>query len=293
MSPSKAIPKMKKSLEKKRKKIKVLTKKNIRKERTIKGLLKKLESMKHLDADQTCLSNFGHLTRDLFTNELKNSKKGKNSRYSDSIKQFAVSLHFYSPRAYEYVRKFLHLPCSATIRAWAAAIQCEPGFLTDVIEHLQNTLKDDEKDCILLVDEMAIKKEVIWDVKNKKFAGHTDYGPTLAEEPDSIATNALVVMAVGLKRPWFHPIAYFLVDQAQIINEAISLLTEASLEVHRVTFDGCAKNIATARCLGCKIDKFDGSFKHPTRPNKLYCILTTSYWTYAICLNLQETVWVT
>ena len=282
MSPSKTIPKMKKSLEKKRKKIKVLTKKNIRKEKTIKGLLKKLESMKHLDADQTqrLLSNFGHLTRDLFTNELKNSKKGKNSRYSDSIKQFAVSLHFYSPRAYEYVRKSLHLPCSATIRAWAAAIQCEPGFLTDVIEHLQNTLKDDEKDCILLVDEMAIKKEVIWDVKNKKFAGHTDYGPILAEEPDSIATNALVVMAVGLKRPWFHPVAYFLVDritskmQAQIINEAISLLTEASLEVHGVTFDGCAKNIATARCLGCKIDKFDGSFKHPTRPNKtLYVIL--------------------
>ena len=112
ISPSKVIPKMQKSLEKKRKKIKVLTKKNIRKEKTIKGLLKKLENMKHLDAEQTqsLLSNFGHMTRDFFTNELKNSKKGKNSRYSDSIKQFAVSLHFYSPRAYEYVRKSLHLP---------------------------------------------------------------------------------------------------------------------------------------------------------------------------------------
>ena len=63
--------------------------------------------------------------------------------------------------------------------------------------------------------------------KDKKFAGHTDYGSILAEEPDSIATNALVVMAVGLKRPRFHPVAYFLVDhitskmQVQIINEAI------------------------------------------------------------------------
>jgi len=90
------------------------------------------------------------------------------------------------------VTKSLHLPCSATIRAWTAAIKCEPGFLTDVIEHLQNTLKDDEKDCILLVDEMAIKKEVAWDVKNKKFAGYTDYGPILAEEPDCITKNALV-----------------------------------------------------------------------------------------------------
>ena len=92
-----------------------------------------------------------------------------------------MSLHFYSPRAYEYVRKSLHLPCSATILTWAAAIKCEAGFLADVIEHLQNTLQEDEKDCILLVDEITIKKEVLWDVKNKKVAGHTDYGPILAE----------------------------------------------------------------------------------------------------------------
>ena len=178
------------------------------------------------------------------------------------------------------MRKSFQLPCSATIPAWAAAIQCEPGFLTDVIEHLQNTHTDDEKDCILLVDQMAIKKEVIWDVKNKKFAGNTDYGLIFAEEPGSIAIKALVVMAAGLKRLWFHPVAYFLVDritskmQAQFINEAINLITEASLEVHGVTFDGCATNIATARCLVCKIDKFDVSFKHPTRQNKtLYVIL--------------------
>ena len=127
---------------------------------------------------------------------------------------------------------------------------------------------------------MAMKKQVLRNVKNKKFAGHTDYGPILAEEPDSVASNALVVMAAGLKHPWFHPIGYFLVDcvnskmQAQIINEGINLLTDAGLEVHGVTFDGCAKNIAAAKCLGCNIDKFDGSFKHPTRRNKtLYVIL--------------------
>ena len=123
-------------------------------------------------------------------------------------------------------------------------------------------------------------KEVVWDIKNKKFAGNTDYGSILAEEQDSIATNALVVMAVGLKRPRFHPIAYFLVDrvnaemQAQIIKEAINLLTEAGLDVHGVAFDGCAKNLATARHLGCNLNNLDGSFKHPSRPGKiLYVIL--------------------
>ena len=62
--------------------------------------------------------------------------------------------------------------------------------------------------------------------------------------------------------------------QAQIIKESISHLTDAGLEVHGVTFDGCAKNLATARYLGCKINQFDGYFKHPSRPNKtLHVIL--------------------
>ena len=226
------------------------------------------------------MSNFGHMTKELFINEHKNSQKSKASRYSESIKQFAVSLHFYSPRSYQFVRKSLHLPCPATIRSWAAAIDCEPGFLTNVIDELKNSLDETEKDCAILVDEMSIKKEVLWDRKNKKFAGNTDYGSILAEEQDSVATNALVFMAVGLKKPWFHPIAYFLVDhvngkmQAQLIKEAINLLTEAALDVQAVVFDGCAKNLTTARCLGCNIDKFDGSFNHPSRPNRtVYVIL--------------------
>ncbi|CAB4019071.1 DNA transposase THAP9 [Paramuricea clavata] len=248
-SPSKVIPKMKKSLENKRKKMKSLSKKSLRRDKTIKGLLKKLRDLKYLSKEQSenLMSNFGHMTKKLFINEHKNNQKSK---------------------------------ARATIRSWAAAIDCDPGFLTNVIDELKNSLDEDEKDCAILVDEMSIKKEVLWDRKNKKFAGNTDYGCILAEEQDSIATNALVFMAVGLKKPWFHPIAYFLVDrvngkmQAQLIKEAINLLTEAALDVQAVVFDGCAKNLTTARCLGCKIDKLDGSFNHPSRPNKtIYVIL--------------------
>ena len=87
-------------------------------------------------------------------------------------------------------------------------------------------------------------------------------------------------MTVGLQNPCSYPITYFLVNhmdfkmQAQIIKESINLLTDAGLDVHAVTFDGCSKNLATARRLGCKIDSFDGSFQHPTRPGKtLYVML--------------------
>jgi hypothetical protein len=188
------------------------------------------------------MSNFGHMTKDLFTNEQKHEANSTGSRYSEQIKQFAISLHFYSAKAYKFVRKSLHLPHPSTIRSWASSIECEPGFLSNVIEHLQNTLEDDNKDCIILVDEMSIKKEVLWDAKKQKFAGNTDYGPILAEDQDTIAHNALVVMAVGLQKPWSYPIAYFLVNhmdskmQAQIIKESINLLIDAGLDVHAVNF---------------------------------------------------------
>ncbi|CAB4043051.1 DNA transposase THAP9, partial [Paramuricea clavata] len=125
------------------------------------------------------------------------------------------------PRSYRFVRKSLHLPCPAAIRSWAAAIDCEPVFFTDVIDELKNNLDEDEKDCAILVDEMSIKKEVLWDGKNKKFAGNTDYGCILAEEQDSIATNALVFMTVGLKKPWFNGKM-----QASTVNQRSNQLTD-------------------------------------------------------------------
>jgi hypothetical protein len=73
---------------------------------------------------------------------------------------------------------------------------------------------------------MSIKKEVLWDDKKQKFAGNTDYGPILVEDQDTIAHNALVVMAVGLQKSCSYPIAYFLVNhmdskmQAQMIKES-------------------------------------------------------------------------
>jgi hypothetical protein len=84
-----------------------------------KGVGTELENARHLSKEQSqsLLSNFGHMTKDLFINERKHANKSKSARYRDTIKQFAVTLHFYSSKAYRFVRKSLHLPCSATIRA--------------------------------------------------------------------------------------------------------------------------------------------------------------------------------
>jgi hypothetical protein len=127
---------------------------------------------------------------------------------------------------------------------------------------------------------MSIRTETKWDRKLSKFVGNVDYGNIKGENPENMATNVLVVMAVGLKAHWKIPIAYFLTNrtnseiQAQIIKSSITLLYNESIIVKSVTFDGPTKNIATARKLGCKIDDLQGSFPHPCRSDlTVYVIL--------------------
>lgn len=41
----------------------------------------------------------------LFENEVKNfGKKASGSRYDEKMKAFALTLHYYSPKAYNYIR---------------------------------------------------------------------------------------------------------------------------------------------------------------------------------------------
>ena len=253
-----------------------LRRKNLRKERTIKGLMTLLENAKLLskESSTTLINNFGHMTACLFKNELENNKAASGSRYATDIKEFAVSLHFYSPKAYRLLRKYLSLPHPSTIRAWSARISCEPGFLKKPLLCIADLVKDGEKDFVIIIDEMSIKKETTWDQKSQQFVGTVDYGTIKAEDPDSIATNVLLILTASLKKPSHIPMAYFLTNKlnsdilCQIINESIKMLHEVGANVHAVIFDGASKNVGMAEKLGCNIKNLDGSFPHPCEAGK-------------------------
>ena len=280
-SPTKMQVKLKEKIRKKNRIIKNLHQKNLRKERTIKGLIEKLKMSKMLSEESgaTIINNFGHMTTEIFKNEIKNSTKSYASRYSDQIKEFAVSLHYYSPRSYRFVRKYLSLPHPSTIRSWSAGIECEPGFLKKPLLYIAELAEDGQKDCVIIIDEMAIKKETKWDPKSEKFVGNIDYGTIKGEDPDNIATNVLVIMISGLKKPWYVPLAYFLTNKlnadilSQLILESIKMLHETGCLVHAVIFDGAAKNIGMAEKLGCNIRLLEGSFPNPSQTtNKIHVI---------------------
>ena len=126
-------------LAKLRKKVGSLKKKTQRQESKIKILsdlindLREQRLIERQPADM--LSNsFDSTILDLVKNEFQNhSKDPKGHRYSQSVKQFALTLFYYSPQAYEYCRSILSLPHPSSLRNWLSNVDGKPGFLIDVI----------------------------------------------------------------------------------------------------------------------------------------------------------------
>ena len=144
--------------------------------------------------------------------------------------------------------------------------------------YIADLAKDGQKDCVIITDEMAIKKEIKWDPKSENIFGNIDYGTIKGEDPDNIATNVLVVIS-GLKKPWYVPLAYFLTNKlnadilSQLILESIKMLHETGCLVHAVIFDGAAKDIVMVVKLGCNIRHLEGSFPNPSQTtNKMHVI---------------------
>ena len=100
-------------------------------------LMKSLKDKQLVSSQQHSLldHNFGGVSKCLFENQMENSQFiDKHSYcYNLEIKQFAMTLHYYSPKAYEFVHNVFSLPHSSKISSWAASVDCEPGIFCDVI----------------------------------------------------------------------------------------------------------------------------------------------------------------
>lgn len=95
---------------------------------------KKFSKFKNFDK----LPNF---MQEFFENILKYFKtKSHPKKYSPEMRQFALTLHYYSPTAYCFVRDvFINcLPSTSTIKSWYCSINGEPGCSNDALLAIQN-----------------------------------------------------------------------------------------------------------------------------------------------------------
>jgi hypothetical protein len=65
--------------------------------------------------------------------------------YTQELKAFAVTLNFYSSRAYSYAQETfdLCLPCERTIRRWYSAVDAEPGFTAEAFSTLLKRVEEE------------------------------------------------------------------------------------------------------------------------------------------------------
>lgn len=66
--------------------------------------------------------------------------------YPEKVREFCITLHYYSPRAYEYVREKFNknLPHSGTIRAWYANcnVDCRPGITAQCLDVIKERVAE-------------------------------------------------------------------------------------------------------------------------------------------------------
>jgi len=161
----------------------------------------------------------------------------KNAKYTPAIRSFALTLQFYSAKAYSFVRKTFNklLPHPATLKKWYSVIEGEPGFTHEAFITIKaKVLKSSQPIlCNIVIDEMAIRKQISF--LYGQFYGGVNLGTGLENcDSDNIqeATNALVFMAVGINGHWKVPVGYFLIhsfsgtERANILTKCLELIAD-------------------------------------------------------------------
>lgn len=230
--------------------------------------------------------------------KIQNKKK---SVFSENLKQFATTLHFYSAKAYDFVReKFqLALPHPQTIRKWYSSIPADPGFTVASFTALKSHVAEKKKEgkdtvCSLMMDEMYIHKQT--EFGGDQIHGYVDIGA--GEVENVVATQALVLMVVAINESWKIPIAYFLInsmtgaERANIIRESLVRLHEIGVRVVSLTCDGPSQNFTMISELGAHLDIMDmrSYFRHPEDPTQKVHVLLDPCHMLKLLRNVFSTV---
>ncbi|XP_039308738.1 uncharacterized protein LOC120358454, partial [Solenopsis invicta] len=141
---------------------------------TLKCLLNTLKQKNLLNNEEAdILETLDESNGKLFKQLIKQKNKCLPRKYDEQLRTFALTIHYYSPRAYEYVRsKFnsclLHVK---TIAKWYHSIEGKPGISSEALNCIKQRVKSTDYPLVgsLIFDEMAIRQHVEYD--GSKFCG--------------------------------------------------------------------------------------------------------------------------
>lgn len=250
---------------------------------TLRSVLDTLRQKRLLEAEQ------GEVLFNLGSNELlerlrkKQMNKHVPRQYEPQLRVFALTLHYYSPRAYEYVRNHfdLCLPHTKTISSWYKTINGNTGISTEALESIKNRVKNVEYTLCgsIQFDEMAIREHLEYD--GVQFSGYVDLGCNIGCDDSTLATQALVFMVTCVNSAWKIPIAYYFIkgisakEKSNLLTECLKVLHETGLKIISITCDGTSTNLGMFRELGCdfNVSLLQTYFPHPVTRERVAAFL--------------------
>ena len=166
-------------------------------QQTARRLSKKVESL------QAIISTLKHKQID-FTSQ----------QYPQELRAFALTLNFYTAKAYNFVRDTfdLYLPHSKTLSKWYQSVDGCAGFSKQALQAVKARAESTggRLICSLVLDKMAIRRQVEWD--GHSYSGYFDMGSSLP-----VAKVALVFLIVSVTERLKIPLAYFLINGLNMV----------------------------------------------------------------------------
>nr|CAH7746620.1 unnamed protein product [Callosobruchus chinensis] len=206
--------------------------------------------------------------------------------YDPALRSFALTLSFYSPRAYNFVRSTFNksLPHLSTISKWYRSVDGSPGFHQEALLALK--LKNEyalsqnkSVYCNLVLDEMYIRRQVQW--TGSTFSGYIDIGSKIDSDILPDAKEVLVFMLVCINGLWKIPVGYFFIDglsgkeKAELATKCL-VFNESGVTVTSLTFDGAPVNFTMASHFGANfndVESMKTHFSHPVTGCDIFIIL--------------------
>jgi hypothetical protein len=183
-------------------------------------------------------------------------------------------------KGYEFIRSLGYpLPSYRTLCDRVQPASFRPGVQLDVLRWLavkMEGMQSQEKDCVLMMDEMQVRKSLEYDRGLNTFLGRVSDGLSLSSSVGSsqiaLASHALVFMVRGLTTAWKQVIAYYLTGDSMsgvslwdITRSIILALGSSGINVRAVVSDMGSSNRAMWKVVGVAAgrDSVKSSIVHP------------------------------
>jgi Transposase protein len=123
-------------------------------------------------------------------------------KWTNAERTVSLALHYQSPKTYRFLKHVFRLPSAASLHRWVQRIKIEPGMNKHTIDLLTlkvKNLSDRDRYCVLMLDEMAVKKGLRYCKMRDIVIGFDDDG---TNRTSVLCSSVLVFMVRGMFSNW-------------------------------------------------------------------------------------------